>query len=117
MDLLFLAQQSSQSGSGIGRVVVLLAVLLGVVAAGIVAAVWYRRRYLRSQSMGSDEMRTLDGLREMRKRGDISEEEFQRVRRHLIGAMSATMLKRQQTPDSDPPDSNPPGGGKTDGKM
>jgi len=61
-----------------------LLVLLGVVMVGA-AAVYVVRRMMTKEQSGSGRGFTLQNLREMRARGELNEEEFQRARAAIVG--------------------------------
>ncbi len=69
-------------------VVLGLAVVLGV------AVLVYRRKYF-SQKQERTETFTLDDLRQMRRQGQISEEEFHRMREAVIGISLADAAQAQ----------------------
>ncbi len=62
-----------------------LLLLLGLVVLGALLMVWIRRSFLSGDS-GADDVQgfTLRSLREMRERGEISDEEYERARSAMI---------------------------------
>lgn len=67
-----------------------LYVWLGVLALSIIAlglVVWYYRRWMFAEPRQGGEVWTLDGLRALRDSGQISPEEYEKMRMALIGSM------------------------------
>lgn len=77
------------------EVVPWLILLLGLVLVGGVL-IFLARRMLRDQSSSPPEPFTLQGLRDMRAQGLISDEEFERARTAMIDRLTAT-----EAPDAD----------------
>ena len=59
-------------------------VLLAAVVV-LVLAIQYYRRHVRTRDSGSDQPWTLQDLREMHARGDLADEEFERLKARVIG--------------------------------
>lgn len=79
---------------------------IALVALAVVGAViiWLVRRAIASPKDDAAEGFTLQGLRELRDRGEISEEEFERAKEAMIGriAGSATAAPDQDSPSDEP---------------
>jgi hypothetical protein len=70
------------------EIVVACSLLLGlVIVAAVVWMVWIRPRFYRAMQEKSDEPSafTIEGLMELRDRGQITQEEFRTLRRGLLG--------------------------------
>ncbi len=83
----FVAQSSSGGGSApwAQSVVVWSIVMLGAIIVGAVVLFVVRRRMLSDDGSDSAGMLSLQDLREMRDRGELSEEEFEAAKGALLG--------------------------------
>ncbi|TVQ56789.1 MAG: SHOCT domain-containing protein [Phycisphaerales bacterium] len=77
--------QTEDVGDAFRELLPWLLLLLGLVVVGVLVMVWIRRTFLAGNS-GSDDVQgfTLRSLRDMRDRGEISEEEYERARNAMI---------------------------------
>ena len=74
-----------QMGDKVGQIIFACLALLALVFVLCVGLWYYRRRVLKSA--GTDEpVWTFQDLRDMRDRGEITEEEYQAIRQTMIGA-------------------------------
>lgn len=62
-----------------GGLLIVALIVLGLIV------LWLRRKYLADESSQVDGVWTLQQLRELRAKGEISEHEFQRLRAEMIG--------------------------------
>jgi len=65
----------------------LTVLLLLVIALGL--GVWYYRRWMFAEASDSTESWTLADLRALRETGELSEEEYEKMRQALIGGMKS----------------------------
>ncbi|MGA2498787.1 MAG: hypothetical protein ABSH20_13675 [Tepidisphaeraceae bacterium] len=74
-----------------------LLVLVAMIVAGFVLVAWVTRR-LRASDDSSSGGFTLSDLREMRRQGRITEEEFERAKVAMLASMRARDLTRKDPP-------------------
>jgi hypothetical protein len=77
----------AQSDTPFGSILLLAGITAALIAGGI-AVVWASRRWLRSDADASAEPFTLQDLREMRERGEITPQEYDAMRAMIIGKPS-----------------------------
>ena len=93
--------------SGVGSVIFWSLVLIGLLFAGFFAVSWLRRWLQSDDETPVGVGFSLSDLRELRKRGQISEEEYERARTKMVGAakeMAAKLpdpLARNRRPGSE----------------
>lgn len=81
-----LAQVSSSGGSASAQTIALwAAALIGAIVLGAVGLLFLRRRLLGAEDDRVTEVLSLHELRQMRSRGDLSEEEFEAAKAALLG--------------------------------
>lgn len=78
------------SSSAVGEAWLWVGVLIVVTVLGGLGLMWYRRRVLASANTEGVEG-FMESMRRMRASGEMSEEEFQAVRRNLVAGMSRSM--------------------------
>lgn len=76
-----------------------LGVLVLIILVGGGIALWLKRRYQGGDSGGGGGF-TLADLRDMRARGEISEEEFERARGRMVGGLTGTAGRSEAAVDS-----------------
>lgn len=86
------------NSSAIGEAWLWVGILIVVTIAGGLALMWYRRRVLAAASTEGAEG-FMETMRRMRASGEMSEEEFQAVRRNLVAGMSRGL--RETNPSAD----------------
>ncbi|MDX9910892.1 MAG: SHOCT domain-containing protein [Phycisphaerales bacterium] len=89
----------SQGSRAATEAVVVLGVLIVIVLVGGIALLYLRKRFL-SENAGDAPALLLDDLRDLRRRGEISEEEYERARGAIVGRMSDAMGVRSAGPRS-----------------
>ena len=80
-----------------------LILLLGLVIAGGIVIFWVRRSLSAAHSSSSDTGFTLHELRELHRKGEISDEEFERARTAII---SRFQTKSEPDGEPKPPDAS-----------
>lgn len=76
------------------EILVWVAILLGVVLSGSLVILTLRKKVFASPDVESDPGTLMEQMRRMESRGEISTEEFDRVRRKLVEKAAETKPKR-----------------------
>ncbi len=90
--LIMLAQAAQQKSSVLGTVWLWLGILIVVVIAGGVAIMMYRRKVLANDDASASAGGMMDDLRRMRDSGQMSQEEYDAVRRNLAAKIAGRPL-------------------------
>lgn len=93
-------------GDNIFSIIIATAVMLVLVVVGFIAAIAIRRHYHDSDSgsmMGP--AFTLQDLRRMRRKGEITEEQYEKLREQIIGALAPREAPppREEAAEPEPP--------------
>lgn len=88
--MVMLLQTSAQPGSGSVRILIAVGLLILVVLAFGLFALRLRRRLLADDSSGPTGQLLLDDLRQMLKRGEITQAEYDTMRQRMAARMSAS---------------------------
>jgi hypothetical protein len=94
---------SDQSGKLFGEILPWLLVLIGVVMAGGVLIMFIRRR-LQDSSSSSSPGFTLQDLRNLHARGELTDDEFERAKTQMIGNLKSTTKPKPEADAADPRD-------------
>jgi hypothetical protein len=87
----------------------LTVLLVAVIVLGV--AVWYARRWALSKpSSGTGQGWTLAELRELRQAGEVSEEEYEKLRTQIIGAVRRRVSESQTPGHNEDPSTAPTDG-------
>ena len=95
------ASRAPGSGNPVGEAWLWIGILIVVTIVGGLGLMWYRRNLLAAAQAGNDEG-FMESIRRLRASGEMSEEEFQAVRRNLIASIRAgegTGSKRENKSD------------------
>lgn len=88
------------TGGNVVNIIFATAALLVILIIGFIAVAAIRRYYHDSDSAMTGPAFTLHDLRRMRRDGEIDDEQYERLRQHIIGALAPeqTTPDEQQTP-------------------
>ena len=91
--MITLAQNQPSEGSG--SILIWLLVLVAVVIVGFVLVSWVRRKLTTPDEPAGGIGFSLGDLREMHRKGQISDEEFERAKTKMTAAMKAAAERKQ----------------------
>ena len=94
---------ASAPEKGFGGLLPWLGVLLGMVVVGAIVIAW-TRRLLRGEDQSAGAGFTLHDLRELHRRGELNDEEFQRAREAMIGRVRGDDAPPDDASESDATD-------------
>lgn len=79
-----LGQNATGGGGDIGPYLLGVGILLVVVVLSTIVLLWVRRKMLESSNQGQTGFSTMEELRSMVDRGDMTKEEYEQVRKAMI---------------------------------
>jgi hypothetical protein len=83
---------ASVTSDNVPRILMALGLLALLIVAGALALWYYRRRWMKGGDIPSTPW-TFDVLRQMRERGDVTEDEYQVLRANILGLAAPSNAK------------------------
>jgi len=85
-----LAQAASGSGSDVGRILMWVGILIVIVVVGTIVLMTVRKRIMMGSAQGREGFSTMEDMRAMVARGEMTQEEYEKVRKAMIAKMRGT---------------------------